>query len=127
MVAETTFMKVDGVEGDAREPREYVGWFKVEKFSMARGENMTFGEGADVDAVVTIAGGKHASPFYRLRTNSETISRIDLHVVDRGERVQTVELQDVVVTDYARAGETALKTQLIELTLNATRAMIRGA
>jgi hypothetical protein len=126
-VAETTFMKVDGIEGDAREPRDYVGWFKVEKFSMARGENMTFGEGADVDAVVTIAGGKYASPFYKLRTSSETIGRIDLHVVDRGERVQTVELQDVVVTDYARAGETALKTQLIELTLNATRAMIRGA
>jgi hypothetical protein len=125
-VAETTFMKVDGIEGDAREPRDYVGWFKVEKFSMVRGENMTFGEGADVDAVVTIAGGRYASPFYKLRTSSETIRRIDLHVVDRGERVQTVELQDVVVTDYVRAGETALKTQLIELTLNATRAMIRG-
>lgn len=125
-MAETTYMKVDGIEGDAREPRGYVGWFKVEKFTMARGENITFGEGADVDAIVTIAGGKYASPFYKLRTSGEAVNRIELHVLDRGEVQQTVELQGVYVNDYARAGETALKTQLIELTLNATRAMIKG-
>lgn len=125
-MVETTFMRVDGLEGDAREPRNYVGWFKVEKFAWARGGNIKFGEGADVDAIVTIAGGKHASPFYRLKTNSESIDRIELHVIDRGNLEQSIELQDVVVTDYNRAGETSLKTQLIELTLNATRAMIKG-
>ena len=125
-MAETTFMKVDGIEGDAREPRDYVGWFKVEKFAWVRGGNIKFGEGADVDAIVTIAGGKYASPFYRLKTNSEMIDRVELHVIERGQREQTIELQDVAVTDYARAGETKLKTQLIELTLNATRAMIKG-
>jgi hypothetical protein len=125
-MVETTFMKVDGIEGDAREPRDYVGWFRVEKFAWVRAENIRFGEGNDVDAVVTIAGGKHASPFYRLRTDSETIDRIELHVIDRGNLEQSIELQEVVVTDYARAGETKLKTQLIELTLNATRAFIKG-
>jgi type VI protein secretion system component Hcp len=125
-MVETTFMKVDGIEGDAREPRDYVGWFKVEKFAWVRAENIRFGEGNDVDAIVTIAGGKYASPFYRLRTDSETIDRIELHVIDRGNLEQSIELQEVVVTDYARAGETKLKTQLIELTLNATRAFIKG-
>lgn len=125
-MAETTFMKVDGVEGDAREPRDYVGWFKVEKFTWDRAENIKFGEGNDVDAVVLIAGGKYASPFYRLRTNAESISRIELHVVDRGKLEQSIELSDVVVTDYNRAGETKLKTQLIELRLNASRAMVKG-
>ena len=119
-------MKVDGIEGDAREPRDYVGWFKVEKFAWARGGNIKFGEGTDVDAIVTITAGKYASPFYRLKTNSEMIDRVELHVIERGQREQTIELQDVAVTDYARAGETKLKTQLIELTLNATRAMIKG-
>ncbi len=125
-MAETTFMKVDGLEGDAREPRDYVGWFKVENFTWTRGENIQFGEGADVDAVVTIAGGKHASPFYKLRTSGEPIARIELHVLDRGVIQQSIDLHDVYVNDYARAGENRLKTQLIELTLNASRAMIKG-
>ncbi|HEX2890484.1 hypothetical protein [Vineibacter terrae] len=125
-MAETTFMKVDGLEGDAREPRDYVGWFKVENFTWIRGENIKFGEGADVDAVVTIAGGKHASPFYKLRTSGEPVARIELHVLDRGVIQQSIDLHDVYVNDYARAGENRLKTQLIELTLNATRAMIKG-
>ena len=34
--------------------------------------------------------------------------------------------QNVVVTDYNRAGETKLKTQLIELRLNASRALVKG-
>jgi hypothetical protein len=123
---ETTFMKIDGVEGDAREPRDYVGWFRVETFAWARAENIKFGEGADVDAIVAIAGGKYASPLYRLRTNSESINRIELHVIDRGKLEQSIELLDVVVTDYKRAGETKLRTQLIELTLNATRALVKG-
>ncbi|TXL76013.1 hypothetical protein FHP25_13040 [Vineibacter terrae] len=125
-MAETTFMKVDGLEGDAREPRDYVGWFKVENFTWTRGENIKFGEGVDVDAVVTIAGGKHASPFYKLRTSGEPVARIELHVLDRGVIQQSIDLHDVYVNDYARAGENKLKTQLIELTLNATRAMIKG-
>ena len=125
-MSETTFMKVDGVEGDAREPRDYVGWFKVEKFTWDRAENIQFGEGKDVDAVVTIAGGKYASPFYKFRTSNESINRIELHVIDRGNLEQSIELSDVVVTDYGRAGETKLKTQLIELRLNATRALVKG-
>lgn len=125
-MVETTFMKIDGLEGDAREPRNYVGWFKVEKFAWVRGENIKFGEGTDVDAIITIAGGKHASPFYKLRTSGEPIDRIELHVLERGAIQQSIELQDVYVNDYARAGETKLKTQLIELTLNATRAFIKS-
>jgi hypothetical protein len=125
-MAETTFMKVDDLEGDAREPRAYVGWFKVEKFAWVRAENIRFGEGTDVDAIITIAGGKYASPFYKLRTSGEPIDRIELHVLERGAVQQSIELREVYVNDYARAGETKLKTQLIELTLNATRAMIKG-
>lgn len=125
-MTEATFMKVEGLEGDAREPRPYVGWFRVETFAWMRGENITFGEGADVDAVVTIAGGKHASPFYKFRTSGEPIERIELHVLERGAVQQRIELQEVYVNDYARAGETKLKTQLIQLTLNATRVMITG-
>lgn len=126
-MTETAFMKVEGLEGDAREPRQYVGWFKVEGFAWSRGENISFGEGTDVDAIVTIAGWKYASPFYRFRTSGDPIPRIELHVLDRGNIQQTIELHEVYVNDYARAGETKLKTQLIELTLNATRAMIKGA
>jgi hypothetical protein len=114
------------LKGDAREPRDYVGWFKVEKFTFVRGENIKFGEGADVDAIITIAGGKYASPFYKLRTSGEPIHRIEVHVLDRGAIQQKVELEGVYVNDYARAGETKLKTQLIELTLNATRAFIKS-
>ena len=125
-MTETAFMKVEGLEGDAREPRQYVGWFRVEQFTWTRSENISFGEGTDVDAIVTIAGGKHASPFYKFRTSGDPIARIELHVLDRGAVQQTIELQEVYVNDYARSGETKLKTQLIELTLNATRAMIKG-
>lgn len=123
---ETTFMKVDGLEGDAREPRDYVGWFKVNSFAWVRGDSIVFGEGADVDAVVTIAGGKYASPFYKFRTSGEPIERIELRVLERGAELQVIELQQVYVNDYARAGEDRLKTPLIQLTLNATRVLIKG-
>ena len=105
---------------------DYAGWFNVLKFAWARGENFKFGEAADVDALVNIAGGKYASPFYRLRTESASIDRIVLHVIDTGTLEQLIELRDVVVTDYARDGKTDDGTPLIRLTLNATRAMIEG-
>lgn len=125
-MAETTYMKVDGIEGDAREPREFVGWFKVDSFNWVRGDSIVYGEGADVDAVITIAGGKYASPFYKFRTSGEPIERIELRVLERGADQQKIELREVYVNDYARAGEDKLKTQLIRLTLNATRVTITG-
>ncbi|MCW5747474.1 MAG: hypothetical protein KIT36_14895 [Alphaproteobacteria bacterium] len=119
-------MKVDGLEGDAREPRDFVGWFKVDTFNWVRGDSIVYGEGADVDAVITIAGGKYASPFYKFRTSGEPIERIELRVLERGADQQKIELREVYVNDYARAGEDKLKTQLIRLTLNATRVTITG-
>jgi type VI protein secretion system component Hcp len=125
-MVETTYMKVDGLEGDARAPRDFEGWFKVDSFNWVRGDSIVFGEGADVDAIVTIAGGKFASPFYKFRTSGEPIERIELRVLERDAEVQVIELFEVYVNDYARAGEDKLKTQLIKLTLNATRVTIKG-
>ena len=69
---------------------------------------------------------KYASPFYKFRTSLESIDRNELRVLERGAELQVIELRDVYVNDYARAGETKLKTPLIQLTLNATRVMIKG-
>ena len=90
---------------------------------------------ADCDPPVRLAAwpGREAEMAGALRARGISPGAID----SNGARVRELAAIEAVrwiepdthprlLNDYARAGETKLKTQLIELTLNATRAFIKG-